>query len=376
MKCAKCGAELKQGCLYCSVCGHEAQLLPDYSVLEDDYLRALLKEDEVGGAPQTEEKTAAKKPKNKKSHKVLIIVICCIIVAAAATGVAVKMYIDNKNANSYDFQIEMAEKELVDRNYEKALGYYKTALALCPEDILVRMDMAGIYMQQKQYDSAMVLYIEIIQLDKDNVEAYKNLITIYDEKQDYDSIAALEDGVTNADILVLFSDYMVADPVISPVEGEYEEAATVTLFSMDDDTIYYTLDGSDPDAENGILYRDDGIELKEAGDYEVRAICCNDKEIYSDIVSAEYKITIKAPADPVVTPDGGRIETETLVTITAEADCSIYYTWDGSDPSPLSARYTEPLEIPSGNNILAVFVVNDRNGLSSSIYRTNFIYYP
>ena len=45
MKCVKCGAELKQGCLYCSVCGHESQILPDYSVLEDDYLRSLLKEE-------------------------------------------------------------------------------------------------------------------------------------------------------------------------------------------------------------------------------------------------------------------------------------------------------------------------------------------
>ena len=42
MKCAKCGAELKEGCLYCSVCGHEAQMVNGYSVLEEDYLKALL----------------------------------------------------------------------------------------------------------------------------------------------------------------------------------------------------------------------------------------------------------------------------------------------------------------------------------------------
>ena len=46
MKCAKCGAELKKGCLYCSVCGHEAQIVSDYNVLEDDYLRSLLKDGE------------------------------------------------------------------------------------------------------------------------------------------------------------------------------------------------------------------------------------------------------------------------------------------------------------------------------------------
>ena len=47
MKCAKCGAELKVGCIYCSVCGQEAQIVPDYSILEDDYLRALLEEEKM-----------------------------------------------------------------------------------------------------------------------------------------------------------------------------------------------------------------------------------------------------------------------------------------------------------------------------------------
>ena len=50
MKCAKCGAEIKEGCIYCSVCGNAVQIVPDYSVLEDDYLHSLLKEEESAGA--------------------------------------------------------------------------------------------------------------------------------------------------------------------------------------------------------------------------------------------------------------------------------------------------------------------------------------
>ena len=62
MKCAKCGAELKKGCLYCSVCGHEAQIVSDYNVLEDDYLRSLLKDGEG-------EKSAEKEPEPKKQKR-------------------------------------------------------------------------------------------------------------------------------------------------------------------------------------------------------------------------------------------------------------------------------------------------------------------
>lgn len=59
MKCVKCGAEMKEGCIYCSVCGNEAQIVPDYSVLEDDYLRSLL----------TEEERAAKKEQQAPDKK-------------------------------------------------------------------------------------------------------------------------------------------------------------------------------------------------------------------------------------------------------------------------------------------------------------------
>ena len=50
-----------------------------------------------------------------------------------------------QNNNSYDYQIEMAEKELVDLNYEKALSYYKNALTLSPNDINARAAMAEIW---------------------------------------------------------------------------------------------------------------------------------------------------------------------------------------------------------------------------------------
>lgn len=386
MKCEKCGAEMKEGCIYCSVCGNEAQMVPDYSVLEDDYLRKLLEEENqpASGTKQTnktgkknQKKQNAKNSSSQMSNKIPIIIVCCILVIAITAGVIAKLVIDHKNANSYDYQVEMAQQEAIDKNYENALQYYKTALALKPDDMKVRLAMADIYMQQKSYDAAMVLLIEIIDMDELNLEAYKNLIQIYDEKEDYDSIAELSDGITNIEILALFDEYLVAAPVISPVEGTYNEYKDVTIFSMEGFDIYYTMDGSTPDATNGIFYdEDEGIHLDEAGLYQIQAVCVNKKGICSEVASAKYKIEILAPEYATVTPDGGRIAYGTQVTITAEKDCSIYYTWDGTDPTEQSAKYEAPLDIPYGNNILSVLVVNDKTGLDSGVYRTNFIYYP
>lgn len=78
MKCANCGAEIRVGCVYCPVCGKEAQIVSDYNILEDDYLDSLLQEGEkpsVHSKSKQKEKAAKpkqEKPTGKKSKKACI----------------------------------------------------------------------------------------------------------------------------------------------------------------------------------------------------------------------------------------------------------------------------------------------------------------
>ena len=44
MKCENCGAELREGSVYCMVCGRPVQIVPDYNAF-DDYLDNLVGED-------------------------------------------------------------------------------------------------------------------------------------------------------------------------------------------------------------------------------------------------------------------------------------------------------------------------------------------
>ena len=78
----------------------------------------------------------------------------------------------------------MAESAVSDLNYETALGYYKTALSLRPQDISTRMAMADLYLERKEYDPAMVLLIEITELDRRNLDAYRKLIRVCEAKKD------------------------------------------------------------------------------------------------------------------------------------------------------------------------------------------------
>lgn len=69
MKCSKCGAEIEVGSVFCKKCGEPVQMVPDYNILEDDFLVSLL--DEQQNAKQeskTSEEKAVKSEKNTSNR--------------------------------------------------------------------------------------------------------------------------------------------------------------------------------------------------------------------------------------------------------------------------------------------------------------------
>lgn len=384
MKCIYCGNELKAGSLFCPYCGKEVQIVPDYNIYDDDYLKAVLAQEnadtgafaDVDGTKAVNKASSEnekKKPKNSKKQKIIIASVIGVIAVLVIVLILVGMSIRKSHDNSFDYQVEMAEKAYDSGDIDEAIAYYEKALALDKDNIEVRLTLAEIYMEQKDDDSALVLYQEVIQADNKNRTACQNLIAIYEEQNNTDAILALSEAVDDS-LKDMFSDYMVTPPDFSIEGGNYETAQSVELSTSGDDSIYYTIDGSDP-IEKGIIYSGP-IELNENNKtYMIKAVCRNEKEVYSDVVSNEYTIQIPAPDMPIVTPDGGDFGVETSVTVTVPDGCSAYYTWDGSTPNVTSKRYSGPITVPEGNNVLSVIIIDNRTNLCSDTYRGNFIYY-
>ena len=170
---------------------------------------------------------------------------------------------------------------------------------------------------------------------------------------------------------------MVVPPTFSVDEGTYEEYQIISLSAAKGCEIYYTTDGSDP-VKKGKLYTSsiDLEELEEADSYVISAVCKNQKGIYSDSVTKKYKIDLQAPDMPEVSPDGGSFTTATTVTITIPEGCVAYYTWDGTEPSINSEQYSAMIEVPEGDHILSVVLMDQKTELFSNVYRGHFSYYP
>ena len=65
----------------------------------------------------------------------------------------------------------------------------------------------------------------------------------------------------------------------------------------------------------------------------------------------------------------------TKITVEVPEGASVYYTWDGTTPTQASAKYTGPIEMMEGNNILSLILV-DKHGKTSDVLECNYKYIP
>ena len=144
----------------------------------------------------------------------------------------------------------------------------------------------------------------------------------------------------------------VASPTFDPPAGTYASAQDVTMnCATTDASIYYTLDGSDPD-ESSTLY---SSPLAVPATTTIKARAYKSGMNPSPVATAVYTINIpETVASPTFDPPAGTYTSAQDVTMNcATTDASIYYTLDGSDPDESSTLYSSPLAVPATTTIKA-----------------------
>ena len=371
MKCKNCGEEIPEGYVYCKCCGTEVQLVPDYNLLDEDILSGIIQK-EANAAQNAGELGEEKREKRRKSRFIWG-GICVVLLIAVLTLFFLYRHIQEKNANSYAYQYHTAEEYIAKKDYGNARRYLERALELKPGDADARNRLLELYLAGHEEEAAVSLLEEMISEDKSDKQAVRTLIGLYDEREEYDKILELCETVKSGRMLDLFEDYLVDQPKFSKISGTYGKPIKISILAEQGYDVFYSTDGSEPD-EHGKPYRE-SISLEQEGTTQIKAVTRNEKGIYSQIVTATYTIRYEAPDMPNVTPAGGTYSEPQMIHVSVPEDCTAYYTWDGSDPTRESARYTGTLEMPQGNHVLSVILVNS-SGLESCIYRMNYIYMP
>lgn len=387
MKCSNCGHEVQLGEAYCPFCGKEIRIVPDYNVLEDD-LNVMVEESKKikqNSVPEEnlvsdnvmnkgdennldEEAEAGKRP--EKNPKKLIIILCSIVAAIFLIVIIYAFISTSKKSNSFDFQYKKAVEYMDEGLYDKAKECLDKALEIETGSEKAQLKLAELFMLQKKEAQAINQYIDIIEQYPNEKKAYEKLLAIYEDQKNTKAILTLVDSVKNSDIKAIFKNYIVKTPEFEVKPGTYKKETDVTMSASSNSQIFYSLDGTKPTTESNLY--SGKITLKE-GTFTIRAIAVNDFDISSKEKEGKFEIILEAPEDPKASVESGTYSTLQSISITAPEGCSVYYTWDGTNPNANSYRYTGPFDMMPGNNILSIIAI-DKNEKVSDVVRYNYIY--
>lgn len=306
----------------------------------------------------------------KTKHLKLIIFLLILL---ALMGLVYYRY-----TRSFSYQYAAARKADSEKDYETAISHYLKALSTDDTDVKVLCEIGDDYIKLKRPAMAETYLLRAVKADGSYERSFQLILKLYESEGAYDKMEKIYAYATTKDVKAIFKDYLIKPPVFSIEGGEFEDDVTLTLSlpeDADDDwQIFYTTDGKAPNGVNGHLYDGNSIYLTE-GKTTVKAVCRNSNGKFGEVTSETYKITYVKPNEPSVTPKGGDFTKKTKLTITADSDCTIYYSWTNQKPDQKSEVYTEPITVPKGYHVLSV-VAYDRHGLKSKTYHMGFSYYP
>lgn len=366
MKCPNCGAQMKDGTLYCEHCGEEIHIVPDFEPeLEDAYQQTIKNiTDDIWEKDSVPDDEALyddeKKPdKNNQSMKYFICAAVVILIILSVVFFNVYLYY------SAGYQTAMARKCAEEELYERAIKYYDRAMELDDSNVNLMVELADVYFHKNnkmEYEYLLRKIVNDENASEEQIEsAYGKLIAIYRSREDYQEINNFLLSSGNEAVISAYQNYIAMAPEFSIKEGYYTTIQPLKLTASGSGKIYYTMDGTEPDTDSTQYTTP---ILMENGDYIIKACYVSENGIYSDIVSKEYHIEIDELPIPEISVISGEYNFPIDIEVLDDTE-SVYYTTDGTTPTADSALYTGPIPMPVGKSTFKFIRID--SGMSSAV---------
>jgi len=336
MRCANCGNELKEGSLYCDACGHPVQIVPDYNEF-DDYLDNL-----VGNDDRSTDEQKTVRPVSDKTIRFDQAVREQFYNTSQPTGQnrdrtsQAEMQQAKQTQERQSQGRQMSEKPESDRKREKSAQQKRIIIisVVCVISIVILVGIvtnnvrksheSSFDYQVKQAkeayesgdtNSAVSYYEKALSIDSDNTDVMYKLADIYMGKKDYDAALILYQEIINVD---------------SKSEEAYKKLISIYESKKDYDAIVALRDGA------------------------------KDKEILK--LFKDYVVS-----EPEFSKSSGKYGETFELSISADKNAKIYYSYDSDNPLSRGERYRNPISLDREGAYKITAVAVDERGIKSEI---------
>ncbi len=400
MKCRYCGAAVEPGSLYCSRCGREIRIVPDYNPL-DDVLEAQIRGgvDDAARISENRQRTemryasggqerqriqretsgsqprqmtpreaeakrqAARRKKQermrKKRQQRRILILCMAAIAALLIFIIYKF--------SYTGVVNSGYSALKKGDYTKAAEKFEKAISRKSSKPKAYEGMEELYLAQDEEEAAEEMYLNALKKQSGNAAIYKSFMEFYITTKQQEKISPVIDKLKDKELLKELNAYVVHPPSFGLEEETYDDVQQLKLESSGN-TIYYTTDGKEASASS-TKYKEP-IQIG-VGETKVSAVSVNKKGIPSLAKNKTYTVELPIADAPSVTPSTGQYDSQMKIEIVVPEGYKAYYTMDNTTPTASSTLYTGPIDMPYGNTIFCA-VLADKSGRVTEVTKRNY----
>ena len=134
-------------------------------------------------------------------------------------------------------------------------------------------------------------------------------------------------------------------------------------------TVYYTDNGEEATIQSKKF--SEPIQIGE-GESVITAIAVDEKGVPSLPVKKTYTVELPIVDAPAVSPSTGQYNSPIQIEVKVPEGYDAYYTTTGEDPTTASSKYTQPIDMPEGETLFKVVLVNAK-GRMSGITTRNYV---
>ena len=298
------------------------------------------------------------------------------VISCATSGASIRYTLDEtvptSSSTLYSGTIEVSQT-----TYIKAIAFKAGMLDSQPAESYIVLDMPRPKVANPQFNPAGGIYVGAQPVSITSATAGSEIYYTLDGSRPTSSktrytapftvganstvkaIAIKQPDLSDSDVITAEYFIRIPKPSFSVAGGTYNEEKSVSITSgVTGAVIYYTTDGSEPRAEYQYLY---GGPINVLRSMTIKAMAVKAGMLYSEAAIAQYVIKVKTPEfNP---PPGNYTDTQSVAITCQTPNSAIYYTLNGTAPTPSSTLYTNPLTVSVNTTIKAVAV---KSGLVNS----------
>ncbi len=222
-----------------------------------------------------------------------VFVISALIAIAVIAVAAVTVTALTAGSRTAREQLALGDRYLEEMDYENAILAYTRAIQADPKNARAYYGLGAANLGADSPENAEAAFLQSLNLDPSGADTYLSLADLYLQSDRLEEAAELLDKAVHqtdsTEIQELNSQTKPQPPTFSLESGSYPTYQLVEIRpSREGDSIYYTLDGTDPTPES-ILYTEPLV--LPSGKTEIRAAAVNSLGYQSAAAAAEYTIT-------------------------------------------------------------------------------------